>query len=245
MRKYGLIGFPLTHSFSQRYFTEKFERGHIQDAVYTAFPISSIDGLPGLLEDRTLCGLNVTIPYKEQVLPFLRIRSEVVQAIGACNCIRIREGLLEGFNTDVTGFERSLIQKLKPTHTKALVLGSGGAAKAVAYVLQKLGIVYRLVSRKPIPGSGQLGYDEIDGPLLLSHTLLINTSPVGMYPHVESCPPLPYEAIGDRHYLFDLVYNPARTLFLQKGEERGAQVENGYDMLVIQAEESWSIWNEP
>lgn len=243
MRKFGLIGYPLTHSFSQRYFTDKFQREDIRDCIYTAFPIPSIDRLTAILTDNGLSGLNVTIPYKEQVLPFLRVRSEVVQSIGACNCIRIRDGVCEGFNTDVVGFERSLLSHLKPTHTKALVLGTGGAAKAVEYVLNKLGIVYRLVSRKPVPGSGQLGYEEVDGPLLLSHTLLINTTPVGMYPNVQECPPLPYEAVNERHYLFDLVYNPERTLFLQKGAERGALVENGYSMLVIQAEESWKIWN--
>ncbi len=242
MRKFGLIGYPLTHSFSQRFFTEKFLREEIRDCSYTAWSLPEIAELPPLLADPELCGFNVTIPYKEQVLPYLDIQSEVVRAIGACNCVRVVGGRLLGYNTDVFGFEQSLVKKLQPHHTQALVLGTGGAAKAVGWVLEKLGIGYRYVSRKG--GAQNLSYEDVDGPLLLSHTLLINTSPVGMYPKVEECPPLPYEAIGPRHYLYDLVYNPERTLFLQKGAERGATVENGYEMLILQAEESWRIWNE-
>lgn len=243
MRKFGLIGYPLTHSFSQRYFTEKFIREGVRDCSYTAWSLPAITDLPGMvLADAELCGFNITIPYKEQILPFLHSRNEVVQAIGACNCVKITGGKLEGYNTDVVGFERSLVKKLQPHHTQALVLGTGGAAKAVGYVLEKLGIGYRYVSRKG--GDEFLSYQDVDGPLLQSHTLLINTSPVGMYPKVGECPPLPYEAITARHYLFDLVYNPERTLFLQRGEERGAEVENGYEMLILQAEESWRIWNE-
>jgi shikimate dehydrogenase len=246
MRKFGLIGYPLTHSFSERYFTEKFVREGVRDCSYTAWSLSAIADLPSLLTDPELCGLNVTIPYKQQVLPYLTIQNEVVRAIGACNCIKILGGKLEGHNTDVIGFEQSLIKKLQPHHTQALVLGTGGAAKAVGYVLEKLGIGYRFVSRK-VGRAGadeNLSYEEVDGPLLLSHTLLINTTPMGMYPKVEEAPPLPYEALSPRHYLFDLVYNPERTLFLQKGEQRGATVENGYEMLILQAEESWRIWNE-
>jgi shikimate dehydrogenase len=241
MRRYGLIGYPLTHSFSQRYFTEKFQREGIMGCSYSTFSLPSIGELPGILAEPGLCGLNVTIPYKEQVLPFLGAKSPVVEAIGACNCIRIEDGVLTGHNTDVVGFEISLLKKLSGHHRQALILGTGGASKAVEYVLRKLGIGYQLVTRTP-SGPGMIGYAEVDGLLLETHTLIINTTPLGMHPHVEESPPLPYEALTSRHYLFDLIYNPVRTLFLQKGEERGAVVENGWEMLILQAEESWRIW---
>ncbi|HEV2352638.1 MAG TPA: shikimate dehydrogenase [Puia sp.] len=243
MRRYGLIGYPLTHSFSERFFTEKFQREGINDCIYSNYPIPQIGALPEVLADPSLCGLNVTIPYKQQVIPFLQELSPVVEEIGACNCIRLGNGGLAGHNTDVIGFERSLVRKLSPEHRQALILGTGGAARAVAYVLLKLGISYRLVSRHPRPDTGELGYDGIDEEVLRDFLLIVNTSPVGMYPRVDECPPLPYDALTPRHYLFDLVYNPARTQFLLHGEARGAAVENGWDMLVIQAEESWRIWN--
>lgn len=245
MKKYGLIGYPLSHSFSQRYFTEKFVAEGLNDCQYANFPIGSISELKEVLSDPALCGLNVTIPYKEQVLPFLDIENDVVKKIRACNCIRIFEGKLYGYNTDVVGFGQSLDRHLLPHHTQALILGTGGAAKAVEYVLQARGIEYRSVSRRPRPSTTDIDYAAADAGLLATHTLLINTTPLGMHPHTEECPPLPYEAITPRHYLFDLIYNPARTLFLRKGEERGAVVENGYEMLVLQAEESWRIWNTP
>ena len=243
MRRYGLIGYPLTHSFSQKYFTEKFEREGIIGCAYVNFPIASIEGLSAVLADPELCGLNVTIPYKEQVLTFLDERSPVVAAIGACNCIKIKDGMLTGHNTDVVGFEQSLLPKLGSHHRQALVLGTGGAAKAVEYILGKLGIAYRLVTRRPRAGTSDLGYQQVDAAVMSAHTLVVNTTPLGMYPRVEEFPPLPYDAVGADHYFFDLVYNPARTLFLQKAEERGAVVENGHEMLLLQAEESWRIWN--
>jgi shikimate dehydrogenase len=245
MRKYGLIGYPLTHSFSQRFFTEKFGREGISDCVYSNFSMAGIDELSGVLADPELRGLNVTIPYKEKVIPFLHGQSPVVAETGACNCIRIEGRKLVGHNTDVVGFEQSLARKLGDHHRQALVLGTGGAAKAVEYVLRKLGISYRLVTRKPRPDTGDLGYEQVDNAVIGGYTLIINTTPVGMYPRTEEAPPLPYEALTSRHYLFDLIYNPERTLFLQQGEERGAVVENGYDMLILQAEESWRIWNAP
>jgi shikimate dehydrogenase len=241
MRRYGLIGYPLTHSFSQRFFTEKFFREGITDCSYSNFSLGSIGELPAVLADPELCGLNVTIPYKQEVIPFLDSLSPVVAEIGACNCIAIADGRRTGHNTDVVGFEQSLIPLLGSHHRRALVLGTGGASKAVEWVLRKLGIEYLLVSRRP--GEGIIGYGDVDAALLLSHTLVVNTTPLGMYPQVDVCPPLPYEALTPRHYLFDLIYNPARTLFLLKGEERGATVENGHEMLVLQAEESWRIWN--
>lgn len=243
MRKFGLIGYPLTHSFSQRYFTEKFQREGITDASYSTFSIPHIEELTALLADPELKGLNVTIPYKEEVLPFLNGRHEVVRTINACNCIKIEDGKRVGYNTDVVGFRDSLVKKLEPHHERALILGTGGAAKAVEYVVRELGIAYRFATRRPRPSTTDLRYEEVDDALLRTHTLVINTTPLGMYPKVTDCPPLPYEAIGAKHYLFDLVYNPEKTLFLQKGEVQGAVTENGYEMLVLQAEESWRIWN--
>ncbi|MDR3714722.1 MAG: shikimate dehydrogenase [Puia sp.] len=244
MRKFGLIGFPLSHSFSKRFFAEKFEAEGITDCLYELYPLENISELPAMLLDKNLCGLNVTIPYKERVIPFLDFKNEIVARINACNCIRIRDGRLYGYNTDAIGFQRSLVKKLGPGHDRALILGTGGASKAVEYVLGQLGISYRYVSRTPRTGFADLRYEEVSEELLLTHTLVINTTPLGMYPRTEECPPLPYQVLSPKHYLYDLVYNPARTLFLQKGEEHGATVENGYEMLIIQAEESWKIWNE-
>jgi shikimate dehydrogenase len=242
MRRFGLIGYPLSHSFSQKFFTEKFQREHITGCVYENFPIADISELPGILQQYPdLEGLNVTIPYKERVIPFLHHQDEVVQAIGACNCIRIKEGKLFGFNTDVAGFEVSLDKLLQPYHKKALVLGTGGAAKAVHYVLKKRGIEFIEVSRNP-QGRNQISYADVDA-VMHDHLLIVNTTPLGMYPNVEEFPPIAYDMLTPRHYLFDLIYNPPATAFLKKGEEKGALVKNGGEMLVIQAEESWKIWN--
>jgi shikimate dehydrogenase len=241
MKTFGLIGYPLSHSFSRKYFTEKFQQSGIKDCRYELYPIEDIASVKDLLQDPEVYGLNVTIPYKQSVIPYLTEMSPVVREIGACNCIKIVNGVSTGYNTDVVGFEESLVRKLQPFHNRALILGTGGASKAVEYVLRKLHIGYKYVSRSP--GQGMLSYEEIDEEIIYTHTLIINTTPVGMYPKVDMCPPLPYEAIGAHHYLFDLVYNPARTLFLENGEQRGAAVENGYDMLIGQAEESWRIWN--
>jgi len=243
MRRYGLIGYPLSHSFSQKYFTEKFQREQIADCVYENFPLADISEFSALIQQHDdLCGLNVTIPYKEKVIPFLTEQSDVVKATGACNCIKINNGRLAGYNTDVIGFENSLKPLLQPHHTKALVLGTGGAAKAVHYVLNKLGIAFTEVSRTPSKAA-QIAYDKIGEAGISEYQLIINTSPVGMYPKVDECPPLPYQFLTSKHYLYDLVYNPAKTLFLQKGEAQGAAVKNGHDMLIIQAEEGWRIWN--
>jgi shikimate dehydrogenase len=242
MRRYGLIGYPLTHSFSQKYFTEKFEREGITDCTYSNFSLPQIGDLAGVLADPELRGFNITIPYKQAVLDYLHAKSDVVAAIGACNCIRIEDGVLTGYNTDVVGFELSLVRHLAPHHSRALVLGTGGAAKAVEWVLQRLGIAYVSVTRQPRAGTTDMSYEQVDAGVLAETTLIINTTPLGMHPHVEECPPLPYEVLTPRHYLFDLIYNPARTLFLRKGEALGAVVENGHEMLVLQAEESWRIW---
>ncbi|ULQ58070.1 shikimate dehydrogenase [Flavihumibacter rivuli] len=244
MRHFGLIGYPLGHSFSRGYFSRKFEAEQI-DAEYENYPIASIAEFPELIRlNPALEGLNVTIPYKEQVIPFLDELSPVVQVIGACNCIAIRNGKLIGHNTDVIGFENSLAQYLRPEHRKALVFGTGGAAKAVFYVLEKLGIEYKVVSRTAKPENGIISYDDLTPSDLKGHLLWINTTPLGMYPNVESAPAIDYSLIGSSHYLYDLVYNPAETKFLLEGKERGTATRNGYDMLLIQAEESWKIWNQ-
>lgn len=242
MRRFGLIGFPLSHSFSKKYFSDKFEREGYHDHVYELFPIASIEMLPSLIQSYPdLVGLNVTIPYKQAVIPYLH-QKELPGGMNASNCIRVRNGHLTGYNTDVTGFEKSFITKLKPHHTKALVLGNGGATAAVVYVLKKLGLEFDIVSRQKREGSS-FTYHDLDKKVIEQHTVIINASPVGTYPAVEECPDIPYEYLSSDHYLFDLIYNPSQTTFLKKGEQRGAATKNGYDMLEIQAEESWKIWN--
>ena len=242
MQKFGLIGFPLSHSFSKKYFTEKFLRESILNVSYELFPIENIDILPDLLRSEPLlCGLNVTIPYKQQVMPFLDELSPVVKEINACNCIKIENGKLIGYNTDVLGFEISLKKKLKPHHKKALILGTGGAAKAVEFVLRKNGIDYLQVSRNK--SDDAISYNELDNEILSSHHLIINTTPLGMFPEIDKAPPISYTKIRASHYLFDLVYNPSETLFLKHGRLLGADTENGADMLIDQAEASWDIWN--
>lgn len=242
MRRFGLIGKTLKHSFSKNYFAQKFRDSHINDCTYDTFELASITELPHLINRYPdLEGLNITIPYKEDVLSFLDEKSKVVQETGACNCIQIVKGKLHGYNTDVSGFKHSLQPKLKPGHKKALILGSGGAAKAVKYALQELGIEFLVVSRRK--ESGDLGYQEVNDEILRQYTLVINTTPLGMYPNIHEAPPIPYAFLTPQHFLFDLTYNPEKTMFLQQGESRGAQIANGYEMLVIQAEESWQIWN--
>jgi shikimate dehydrogenase len=239
MRKFGLIGFPLTHSFSRKYFSEKFAEEGL-DAVYENYPLGSIEEFSALKNDNGPEGINVTIPYKESVIAYLDDVSVAVKDIGACNCIHRRNGTWTGYNTDVIGFEQSLLKFLRPNHHAALVLGTGGAAKAVWYVLRKLGIPYVKISRQD--NMDAVSYQKMTGDLVSSHPLIINTTPLGMYPNVNDYPNIPYEAIGAGHYLYDLVYNPRKTIFLARGEEKGAVVANGEDMLVIQAEESRKIW---
>lgn len=242
MRRFGLIGYPLTHSFSQKFFTEKFSRESIPGCRYDNFPLNSIEELPKLLKDNPdLEGLNVTIPYKEQVLSYLDVKSPLVKKIRACNCIKIEKGKLIGHNTDVPAFEQTFREKLKPHHKKALVLGTGGAAKAVVYCLDQLKIPYHHVSRKPSATS--FSYEQLTDDLMNEYQVIINTTPLGMFPNIVEAPQIPYHALTKKHYLFDLIYNPERTLFLQKGEAQGAEIKNGHEMLILQAEESWKIWN--
>jgi shikimate dehydrogenase len=244
MDLYGLIGYPLGHSFSKKYFTEKFEREGLTDCSFEAFPIPSIDEFPALLKNNpALKGLSVTIPYKEQVLKFITEFSDEVKYIGAANSIKISGNKLTAYNTDIAGFQRSFIKQLKPEHKKALILGTGGASKAIQYVLQKLNIDFLIVTRSEELKNGFINYKMIDEKIMNDFSIIINCSPVGTFPNINSCPDIPYHLITSKHYLFDLVYNPLKTLFLQKGQEKKASTQNGYDMLVIQAEESWRIWN--
>jgi len=243
MRLFGLIGYPLTHSFSKNYFTEKFKKEGIEDCRYENFQLPNINDLSKIInENSDLYGLNVTIPHKESALQFLAGSNELVKQTGACNCIKIVDGKLIGYNTDVIGFEKSLLTKLKPEHKNALILGTGGAAKAVEFVLRKNGISYKKISRKL--SANNFIYGQLTPDIVKESMLIINTTPMGMYPKTNEIPPLPYEAITPKHFLFDLIYNPEKTLFLKQGEERGAVTQNGYDMLVYQAEESWTIWNQ-
>ena len=250
MRQFGLIGYPLSHSFSQKFFTEKFLQENIINMKYDNFPIASIESFAGLWkENPNLEGLNVTIPYKKEVIPFLDHSSAVVQEIHACNCIRKFNNELYGYNTDVIGFEKSLLPFLQPHHTHALILGTGGASAAVQWVLQKLNIQFQLVSRNTntieanTEMKASLSYDQLAASVIESHTLIINTSPLGMYPNTNEAPPIAYEGITAQHHLYDLVYNPIETLFMKNGLAKGATVQNGLAMLHIQAEESWTIWN--
>lgn len=243
MRLFGLIGYPLSHSFSKKYFAGKFEKEEITGCSYELFPLKTIEELPVLLKNNPeLEGLNITIPYKKQVLPFLH-STHIPAGLDACNCINILEEKLVGYNTDVTGFEKSISPLLKSFHKKALILGNGGATAAVLFALQKLKIEPAIVSRKIDTGAA-FTYPDIDEKIMRENTVIINTTPLGMYPNINDCPDIPYKFITNHHLLYDLTYNPAKSLFLQKGEERGAAIKNGEEMLVLQAEESWRIWNQ-
>jgi shikimate dehydrogenase len=244
MKTYGIIGYPLTHSFSQKYFTEKIEREGVADAVFHTFPLTTIEELPALLSSHpSLTGLAVTIPYKEKVLQFVTHLSEEVKQIGAANCISIKGNELIAYNTDIIGFEKSFVKNLQSHHKKALVLGTGGASKAVQYVLKKLSIDFLIVSRKENAAENCIQYNEVSEAVIAQYNIIINTTPLGMLPDENTCPELPYHLLTPHHYLYDLVYAPAKTLFLQKGEQQGAVIENGFEMLIIQAEENWRIWN--
>lgn len=243
MRHFGLIGYPLSHSFSKKYFADKFQREHIGDCLYENYPLSSIDAFAGLIAGiPSLEGLNVTIPYKQAVLALIDELDPAARQIGAVNTIRFREGKAKGYNTDVIGFERSLLPLLGGGHARALVLGTGGASKAIAYALQRLGISYYFVSRSR-RSEKCLGYEDLDEKVMREATLIINTTPVGTSPNIHQAPPIPYRFIGTAHLLYDLVYNPSETLFLRKGKAAGAKIKNGYEMLELQAEASWEIWN--
>lgn len=242
MRKFGLIGYPLTHSFSKRYFTEKFEREGITDATYELYPLKDIQEFPGLIHSTpALVGINVTIPYKQDVLEYIDSRENLPQGLDACNCIKIKNGKTFAYNTDVIGFEKCFVKGLNKNHQQALILGNGGATAAVAYVLKRLNISFDIVSRK-VHDDSRLTYEMLDESIMQSHTVIINTTPLGMYPQTANAPAIPYQFISRQHYLFDLIYNPTKTEFLRRGEENGATIQNGLEMLEIQAIESWKIW---
>lgn len=245
MRLFGLIGYPLTQSFSKKYFEKKFEQQGLTDCRFENFPIASINELAPLIKTNPdLKGLAVTIPYKKTILPFLHSTVNIPTGLEACNCIRVVKGKLEGYNTDHIGFEKSFTPLLRSHHRKALVLGNGGATEAVTFVLRKHGIAYEVISRQLHDGS-TLTYEDIDRKTMQECMVIINTTPLGMYPAVETCPPIPYDLITAEHLLYDVIYNPPLTLFLKKGKEKGAVTMNGEDMLVLQAEENWRIWNTP
>lgn len=245
MDKYGLLGYPLKHSFSKDFFNQKFADENI-NAIYVNFEIPTISLFQDIItENADLRGLNVTIPYKEKVISFLDKISEEARAIGAVNVIKVshRHGMpyLTGYNSDVIGFTQSIEPLLGTYHKKALILGTGGASKAVKYGLQKLGIDTMLVSRRE--QENMLTYKQITPDILNEYKVIVNCTPVGMFPHTDECPDLPYEAIGSDHLLYDLIYNPDETLFLKKGREQGAITKNGLEMLILQAYAGWDIWN--
>ena len=238
--KFGLIGKDISYSFSKNYFTLKFKKLGLNDYEYVNFDLKSIDEFKDLIS-KELKGLNVTIPYKESIINFLDEIDDEAKLIGAVNTIKIdKRGRLTGFNTDVYGFEESLKPRLKKSHKKALVLGTGGASKAVCYVLDKLKIDYLLVSRSP--EKTQISYTDLNRSLLEKYTIIINCTPLGTYPKVEEYPKIPYDCITKKHLLYDLIYNPEKTQFLKEGEKRGADISNGLKMLELQAEKSWKIW---
>lgn len=238
---YGIIGYPLEVTFSPDYFNEKFSREGIS-ARYDMYPMESAAAFPVLLAgDPLFRGFNVTMPHKSAVMPFLDALAEDAAAIGAVNCISVQDGKTKGWNTDWIGFRDSLQTCLRPFHKKALILGTGGASKAVAYALQQLGIEFRYVSRTP--DTAQLSYSALNEAVLNEHLLLVNTTPLGMQGHSHTAPDIPYELLGEKHLLYDLVYTPEVTPFLAKGRRQGAATRNGSDMFRLQAEASWRIWN--
>ena len=245
MKKFGIIGHPLGHSFSPSYFNEKFQNEGI-DAVYEKYDLPVITDLQAIIDyTQDLCGFNVTIPYKEKVMSYLDIVSPEARSIGAVNVVKVinKDGkkYLEGYNSDLIGFMRSIQPLIEPHHKKALVLGTGGASKAISYGLHRLGIETLLVSRYQKDNTIQ--YEQIDKTVLEEYTVIVNCTPCGMAPHFDECQPLPYENITPKHLMFDLIYNPDETLFLKKGREQGAITKNGLEMLLLQAEGAWEIWN--
>lgn len=242
--KFGLIGRNISYSFSKKYFSEKFEMGHFDNCEYKNYDIENIDTFTKIIhENKGLRGLNVTIPYKECVIPLLDKISKTAQLIGAVNCITIsKKKKIKGYNTDCYGFKKSIKPLLKEHHKKALILGTGGASKAVAYALRKLKIEYDFVSRTP--DEFQLGYADLNAEVFEEYHIIINTTPVGTHPNVEDYPNLDYNLFTKKHIAYDLVYNPEETVFLRKAKEQGAVTKNGYDMLVFQAEKAWEIWNK-
>ncbi|MBL4745219.1 MAG: shikimate dehydrogenase [Flavobacteriaceae bacterium] len=242
--RYGLIGKNISYSFSRHYFTDKFKKLALEDHSYENVDKKSKEELASFFEEdfKNFKGFSVTIPFKHEVFRFLDAVEEEAEKIGAVNCIKVTEDhKLVGYNTDVYGFEKAIKPMLKPMHVKALILGTGGAAKAVAYVFDNLGLSYKFVSRTP--GVSKISYANLSQELLSEYLVIVNCSPVGTFPNTDKCPEIPYPFITANHVLFDLIYNPAETLFLSKGKSQGAAVKNGLEMLEQQAEKAWNIWN--
>jgi shikimate dehydrogenase len=242
MRQFGLIGHPLDHSFSGDYFKKKFQQENIANCEYHLFDIPSLSGLRDLIDSKKIAGFNVTIPHKVDILALLDSIDDEATAVGAVNCVTVKEGHLKGFNTDVYGFEMSIQPFLENHYERALILGTGGASKAVIHVLKKWGLDFMQVSRNPL-SSRMMRYTDINAESIQHFPLVINTTPVGTWPDVEACPDLPYGALTEKHFLFDMVYNPELTAFLAKGKNRGCTTMNGLKMLELQAEKSWALWN--
>lgn len=240
MKQFGIIGFPVGHSFSAKYFSEKFEKEHI-DAIYTKYPLEHIEDIRDLLAMPNLAGLNVTIPHKIAVTKFLQSLDETAETIGAVNVIARRQDGWRGYNTDAIGFMSSIRPYLQPNDKRALILGTGGASRAVHYGMKQLGIVVTLVSRTP--RGGGITYDELDEVTLHQHNIIVNCTPLGMTPNIDVCPNIPYQHINSNHLLFDCVYTPEETLFLKQGKTHGARCVSGMGMLIGQAEAAWKIWN--
>ena len=244
MQVYGLIGYPVHHSFSKQFFTAKFDKEKT-DAVFKLFSLKDISEFPELIAaEKNLYGLSVTIPYKESIITYLDTLSGAAADIHAVNCIKISGNILTGYNTDVSGFERSFTPLLQKHHTAALILGSGGSSKAVQYVLKKLGLEFLIVTRHADENKAHISYSRIDKELVSRYPVIINCTPAGMFPDIDEFPQLPYQYLSSKNYLFDLIYNPVQTKFLEKGLQQGAVIKNGYEMLISQAEESWRIWTE-
>lgn len=239
MKNFGLIGKNIAYSFSESHFHDKFRKENITNSTYQLFDLKSISEVVELFQTKELKGFNVTIPYKEEIIPYLDELSPEAQKIGAVNCVKIQNNKRIGFNTDAFGFENSLQPLLEKHHQKALILGDGGAAKAVKFILTKLEIDYQSVTRK-----GELRFPDLDKEIISEHPLIINCTPVGTFPDLEASPDIPYQFITTSHLLYDLIYNPEKTKFLQLGEIKGAKIKNGYEMLVLQAEKSWEIWSQ-
>lgn len=237
-RRFGLIGRNISYSFSQKYFEEKFSKLKLKNHCYSLFDLKEIDEAEKLLNDPEIVGLNVTIPYKEKIIPFLDDLSEEAVKIGAVNCIHIKDGKKTGYNTDAFGFEKTLLLHKENIHQNALVLGNGGAAKAIRYVLEKNGIAYKTVAR-----NSDLSFENLTEKMMAENQIIIQCTPVGTFPEVENCLPFPFGGLTENHLVIDLIYNPATTLFLKKASENGAKTANGYYMLEQQAEKAWEIWN--
>jgi len=248
MKTYGLIGYKLGHSFSRNFFTEKFKNEGLEGYEYINFELDSIEDFPAIFSlDKSICGLNCTIPYKQQIMQFMNEIDEEAAEIGAVNTVKITlhngKQILKGFNTDLYGFENSLRPMLEEKHKKALILGTGGASKAIKYLFGKMGIEYLSATTKSELEEKEISYNQLTKNLMEEYLIVINATPLGTFPKVDTCPDIPYQFVGSDHVFYDLVYNPAETLFLKKGREQGAKTKNGLEMLHLQALKSWEIWN--